>query len=148
MSFSWLLHLLQFPGSAHPFYEHCPYYSKKSKARQEKIFPETRLPSGFVHISTGKFRKFFCKKGIFRFFETGFTISCIQYRLTIFLDKFFVEPVDNFCYTKDKSALSEFHRFHSGSNYVIHNLLITLLITFSNCKKHCECFSQKETTKA
>ena len=45
MSFSWLLHLLQFPGSAHPFYEHCPYYSKKSMARQEKILSGKLAPA-------------------------------------------------------------------------------------------------------
>lgn len=133
MSFSWLLHLLQFPGSAHPFYEHCPYYSKKRKARQEKISAQRRVFLGFFHISTGKFRKFFYQKGIFRRFEITSTISCIQYRLRIFLDKFFVEPVDNFCYTKDKNVfLCPFGipQVSQSSYYVIHNLLTTLLITF------------------
>ena len=105
MSFSWLLHLLQFPGSAHPFYEHCPYYSKKSIARQEKIFQKSPVFCGFVHISTDNPEKIFDKKGIFRFFQKSFTTSCIQYLFPIFLDKFFIEPVDNFCYTKDNHAL-------------------------------------------
>lgn len=104
MSFSWLLHLLNFRVLLTLFMSTAPIIVKKAW-HVKKNFSEKPCILRICPHFHRNFIKIFDRKGIFRFFQKSFTISCIQYLFLIFLDKFFIEPVDNFCYTKDNHAL-------------------------------------------
>lgn len=87
------------------FMSTAPIIVKKAWHVKKKFFRKALYSADLSTFPQEFHKKFSTEKVYLDFFQKSFTISCIQYLFLIFLDKFFIEPVDNFCYTKDNHAL-------------------------------------------